>query len=242
MPKQIGRPSENQYATDFCFNFQRPLKRVRIMNTFVEIPASINSLSKRRAIYGIGINDSKYITNPKINGRTVTCPYYRVWNSMFARCYSKKLHSVRPTYTECLVVKEWHTFSVFKAWMIKQDWQGKELDKDILVVGNKIYSPSTCIFIDSKTNNLLASSMAARGEFPQGVSFDRESGRYRSYCSVDGRLRNLGRYATVKMAEARYLEFKSSLIEKAAANSGLVARAALLRHASIMRERLALIS
>ena len=61
------------------------------MNTFVEIPASKMSIAKRTTIFGIGINDACYQVQPFINGKQVTCPFYRVWKNMMKRCYSKKL-------------------------------------------------------------------------------------------------------------------------------------------------------
>jgi len=39
--------------------------------------------------------------------------------------------------------------------MERQDWEGKHLDKDILIPGNKIYSPDRCIFVSSLINLLI---------------------------------------------------------------------------------------
>ena len=56
------------------------------------------------------------------------------------------------TYTGCEVCSGWLTFSVFRSWMETQDWEDKELDKDLLYDGNKIYSATTCIFVPRDVN------------------------------------------------------------------------------------------
>ena len=55
--------------------------------------------------------------------------------------------------------------------MEQQDWEGKELDKDLLVYKNKIYSPETCCFISHTLNTYLRSSNKTRGIYPIGVSY-----------------------------------------------------------------------
>jgi hypothetical protein len=114
---------------------------------FIEKSATKKSLSGRRPVYGVGINDADYITIYKSNGSTLTCPFYRRWKNMLSRCYDKKYLERNKTYKDCSVCKEWLTFSNFKAWMIKQDWRGNHLDKDITSQGNKVYSPNLCLFV-----------------------------------------------------------------------------------------------
>ena len=57
----------------------------------------------------------------------------------------------------------------FKRWMEKQDWEGKQLDKDIIKKGNKLYCPEFCFFVDNKVNSILTDPAAARGGTPNGV-------------------------------------------------------------------------
>ena len=121
---------------------------------FEEIPATQKSIDNRKLVYGVGINDADYQVNPTIDGSRVMCPAYSAWHSMIERCYSEKYHDKKPTYKECYVCDEWLYFLKFKSWMEKQDYKGKELDKDILIQGNKVYSPETRIFVD-KTINVL---------------------------------------------------------------------------------------
>ena len=212
------------------------------MTQFVEIPASKNSLANRTPICGIGINDADYIVCPRINGKMLTCPFYRSWVSMIKRCYCEKHHANFPTYKDCLVTKQWLIFSNFKRWMTSQDWEGKQLDKDILIIGNKIYSPENCLFVSGQINTLLIDSAASRGKHPQGVSFHKRLRKYQSYCMVNGKQNHIGLFATSKEAELSYLKFKSLLITKTAncqeALKNPRLRYALLRHAKIMTDRI----
>ena len=129
-------------------------------------------MNKRTMIYGVGINDADYFVKPRVTGtnKRTSCPFYLRWKEMLRRCYSEKEHLRNPTYKDCEVVEEWKYFSNFKSWMELQNWEGKHLDKDILIPGNKIYGPNTCIFVEDKINLLLVKSDAKRGKYPLGVS------------------------------------------------------------------------
>lgn len=207
------------------------------MNEFIEIPASKKSLSFRRLVHGVGINDAEYMVCPKVNGKNSWCPYYKVWMNMICRAYNPKYHKVRPTYSNCTVVKEWHYFSNFKLWMLSKDWEGKHLDKDLMTPGNKTYGPKHCVFVSGKVNALLTDHAGARGLYPLGVFFDSESLRYRAKCSVDGKQKSLGRFKTVELAEVAYLEFKSNLVDLIASSQPLDVKTGLLKHSAIMKSR-----
>ena len=211
------------------------------MSAFIEVPASKNSLSKRKPVYGVGINDADYMVFSRVDGSQSVCSYYQSWVNMMVRCYSSKFQEKKPTYTGCSITKEWLTFSNFRAWMITQDWRGKHLDKDILIPGNKEYGQNSCMFVSGEINSLLTDNAASRGDFPQGVSLHRASGEYKANCSVRGKLKNLGLFTTIPAAEHAYLTFKSCLIkqiafEAEAANNPKL-QAALLIHADLFNKR-----
>jgi hypothetical protein len=65
--------------------------------------------------------------------------------------------------------------------METQDWEGKQLDKDLKVLGNMVYSPDTCLFISPDLNRFLNENHNSRGEFPIGVYLKSE-GRYGCIC------------------------------------------------------------
>ena len=144
--------------------------------------------TKRSLVCGVGFNDADYKTNKTgmVDGvRKIIwrCPYSVKWYAMIHRCYNSDIKRKRPNYNNCSVCDEWLIFSNFKRWMEQQDWEGKHLDKDLLVDGNKTYSPETCIFIDHKTNAFLNDHGSARGVWPIGVSFHKSKGKFHASCS-----------------------------------------------------------
>ena len=118
------------------------------------------------------------------------------WRSMISRCSKERKNGKDRTYAECKVCEEWLVFGNFKEWMDSQDWQGKQIDKDILIPGNKIYSPSTCVFVDHRTNSFLTDRRSKRGEWPIGVCFDKHSGKFRAHCGnpFTSKSEKIGRY------------------------------------------------
>lgn len=179
---------------------------------FIEQPASNYSLVKRKLICGVGINDAQYIVSPVINGIKCFCPFYRAWSDMITRCYSSNFHEKNPTYTDCSVTDKWLTFTIFKKWMIAQNWEGKVLDKDLLNPSNKAYSPDNCIFVSQQINNLLMDRHGARGSYPVGVSIDKRSNRFSSQCATYSKCNYLGSYSTPEEAHEVYKQFKSKHI------------------------------
>ena len=174
---------------------------------------------KNRLVYGVGIMDLDYVTNKYrnlgiIGGkrrqiRVWQCPYYSAWVNMLARCYSPKTHEKCPTYLGCSVYEGWLVFSNFKMWMGTQDWINKQLDKDILFQGNKVYSPETCVFINQNVNKFILDSAATRGDYLIGVSWDKERCKYLSQCTDgQGRKKFLGRFDTELEAHKAWLAFK----------------------------------
>lgn len=168
-------------------------------------------------LFGVGINDVDYNVKlyeetSRVDGKRYQkllwiCPFYRKWQDMLSRCYSEKSY---PTYTGCFVFEPWLRLSVFKAWMELQDWQGKQLDKDLLVKGNKVYSPDTCLFLEPRVNGFLVEHNKRRGKYPLGVSLDKRSNKFTAQCSSveSGKNTNLGRYDTPEEAHKVWLDFK----------------------------------
>lgn len=122
-----------------------------------------------RKVYCIGyLGEGKYTYKDK--NRKI----YKLWQSMLQRCYDNKLKEKFETYKGCTVCKEWHNFQNFARWYNENYYEVKGeiicLDKDILIKGNKIYSPETCIFAPTHINNIFTKSDKSRGEYPIGVS------------------------------------------------------------------------
>lgn len=95
---------------------------------------------------------------------------YTTWRNMMARAYTLRYQEKHPTYISCSVDERWHNFQVFAEWFEKNYIEGWELDKDILVKGNKIYSPETCCFVPKEINYLFIKCDSKRGKYPIGVT------------------------------------------------------------------------
>lgn len=167
----------------------------------------------RSKVYGVGINDADYFVRETINGKRITCPYYATWTEMIRRCYSKAEHKRNPTYENCSAADEWLYFSTFKLWMEKQDWRGKQLDKDILFPGNKLYSPATCRFISSQLNSVLVNCNNNCGRFV-GYSLHKKTGKYRSRVKDGSRIIYLGLFNDPLDSHAAWVSAKIKILEK----------------------------
>lgn len=141
---------------------------------------------------------------------------YTVWNSMIRRCYSIDRLDKFPSYKGCTVCDEWHNFSVFAEWYesnYPKDGGDYHLDKDIKIVGNKIYSPNTCIFVSSRVNGFVLDCESSRGCLMIGVTADERRGRFQSRCQgVNGKGRVcLGVFKTELEAHLAWRKRKSEL-------------------------------
>ena len=195
-------------------------------------------MRKRKLVCGMGINDADYVTQPTVGGKRVSCIFYRTWADMLLRCYSDKFQARQSTYIGCSVFDEWLTFSNFKKWMLLQGYEGKQLDKDIIVSGNKIYSPDTCVFVSGAVNNLLTDRGAARGKYKQGVSWNKRSNKFQSHIKLFGKSKNIGEYNTEQEAYAAYVKAKAAHIREVADTQEPKVRAGLYRHAAELENTL----
>lgn len=176
-------------------------------------------LNKRnKLVEGVGVNDAEYTVceTVTINGKSKIvwiCPFYNTWKGMLMRCYSDKYQSKKPTYKGCSSCDDWLIFSNFKAWMEIQDWKGKQLDKDLLMEGNKVYSPDKCIFVPQTVNSFTNDQGNARGDYMLGVYWDKGTGKFRSMCNnpFNGKQESLGYFTNELQAHLTWKTRKHEL-------------------------------
>lgn len=122
-----------------------------------------------------------------------TTPAYKCWIGMIYRCYHRKTRAY-PRYggRGVYVCDEWLNFQNFAKWheenKPKSDgsWQ---LDKDIKIDGNTVYSPDTCIFATHIENTEKAKAKTFKMKSPEGdivefynmAKFCREHGLSKSH-------------------------------------------------------------
>jgi len=187
---------------------------------------------KSKLVHGVGVNDADYAVQPRgPDGKGRMCLYYQAWKDMLTRAYCQKYHAKRPTYVGVTVCEEWHSFMAFRAWMETQDWEGKHLDKDIIVPGNKVYSPATCAFVSLHINSLLTDSAASRGEWPIGVGRVKALNKFHARVRENGKQRHLGLFTTPEAAHLAWRKAKARVVRTAAREcDNPRVSAGLLRH------------
>ena len=149
-------------------------------------------MNKIRNIFGVGFNDRTRPSNK--NGKQAK--EYGAWINMLKRCYDENHLNKFPTYRGCHVSDEFKLYSKFYDWCQQQigfDIPNYQIDKDILIKGNKLYSPDSCVFIPSGLNQFLVNRINHRGESPIGVSFRKANGLYHARVSDgNGHLKHIG--------------------------------------------------
>ena len=149
---------------------------------------------------------------------------FQIWNAMLKRAYCIKHLKTHASYKGVEVCDEWLNFQNFAEWCYSEkmhtyvDNKGDSycLDKDILVKGNKIYSPETCCFVPQDVNKILCSRRKLRGEFPVGVSFHKQLGKFKAAINHYGKSKHLGVYKTPEQAFNAYKAAKESHIKEMA--------------------------
>lgn len=141
---------------------------------------------------------------------------YRKWERMLDRVYARPTKS----YLDCAVSLKFQRYVDFKEWCNKQvgfDQEDWVLDKDILIKGNKEYSPETCCFVPSDINAIFIRQENIRGEYPIGVWFDKRRGNYQADVCVGRKKRvRLGSFDTPESAFQAYKQAKEAYIKEVA--------------------------
>lgn len=149
---------------------------------------------------------------------------YNCWEGMLRRCYDPKFKSRLKTYETAEVCKEWLNFQNFAEWFYEEnfatcrDSRGNryELDKDILLKGNKLYSPENCCFIPHRINSLIIGCNSRRGSLPIGVTSYKCHKGFGAKLSVNGVVQNLGYFDTPEEAFLAYKKAKEDYIKEVA--------------------------
>lgn len=167
---------------------------------------------------GVGMLGSKYPS--KIND--ITTKEYQAWKGMIYRCFDTQTKNRNLAYMDAICCKEWLCFENFYEWLHSQEnfdkWNDDKwtIDKDILVKGNKIYSPETCCLVPNNVNALFINKSNYRGDLPIGVKRSHKSFIARCSNPITGNREYLGSYSTPSHAFLAYKKYKEDLIEQIA--------------------------
>jgi hypothetical protein len=150
---------------------------------------------------------AKYVTKGSKRNWTYSG---QVWNAMRGRCKEGGcVQETFPSYIGCKMSPEFAIFDKFVLWHENQvgfGVYGYDLDKDLLVPGNKIYGVDTCILIPCSLNSFLATTYQNNGCLP-GVR-KTISGTFRAQIKINGKNIELGTHKTMEIAYQIYKEAK----------------------------------
>ena len=205
--KHLYPVTENQYErlTQLQEKSEEPLTEDVIMDVINAIEYKQddwNPWDYHRGLCGIGYSGMKMNTEMRHS-----VSYYR-WKNMVQRCYDKKVHKkYKPEYKDKSVCEEWLNYSNFKIWFDEHFVPSKnnqiDLDKDLLVQGNKVYSPETCVFLLHYQNTMFERSAKDK-------IYENEDG---TFVIGNGKKKT---YATLKEAEDIVCERNQNHIESVA--------------------------
>lgn len=170
-------------------------------------------------VHGVGIIGTKYdICQSNKKSRE-----YTTWASMLKRCFSKTFKEDNLAYKDVTCCEEWFLFDNFYEWLHGQGnfdkWiTGKRwcLDKDILLKGNKIYSPNTCCLVPMNVNILFVNHNTTRGNLPIGVHVNGNGYNARCRNPFYNKIKDLGTYNSKQEAFSVYKKYKEHLIQQVA--------------------------
>ena len=225
----VGKVCKSLNSGDFKilkYNDNRNVE-IQFINTSYETSARLGDIRKGGvkdrylpSVYGVGIVGTKY--QAKING--VQTKEYKLWCHMLERCYDEALKKRCPTYEGCEVSDNFKSYEYFYEWCHKQvgfdnDGNGNpfQLDKDLLVKGNKVYSEDSCVFLPQEINSLLVKCTALRGKHLIGVSWDKTNKIFKAQVRKNkGKSEHLGYFNTELEAFNAYKTAKEAFVKEQA--------------------------
>jgi len=194
---------------------------IKIENkNYFEVCDGIISNPNHRRFVGvgfIGVGNYDMVQNGIAHKRFIC------WYGMMCRCYSKNDKYTQKAYLDCSVCDEWHNYQIFSKWFEENYIEGFQLDKDILVKGNKVYSPETCCFVPNKINRMFIKKINKNSDLPVGVQ-RRKNNSFIALCGSNGTNNRLGIFECKESAFMAYKKFKENEIKKLANEwKGLIA-------------------
>ena len=178
----------------------------------------VKSLKDRMipSVYGVGYLGGNFELKTYCNGKK--CPIYDVWFRMMERCFSKKVHSRFPNYIGCYVSDDFKDYSKWREWYDKYQYKhdGWQLDKDLLIKGNKTYSIETCVFLPHIINSTLTKSNKTRGNYLIGTYFDKHNNKFKACMTKYGKNTTLGYFENEIDAHLAYKQAKESYLKELA--------------------------
>ena len=173
----------------------------------VKNPFHINNLAQ-----GVGLYDGSRLSNLKESLKV-----QNLWRNMLQRCYDSKFHERQPTYTDVTVCERWLTYSNFEKDIAEMEnykmfiENGWELDKDLLLIGNKEYSKDCCSFLPRALNSKF-SKISSIFEGDTGTTVLPYGGYRVNVSGIRGKKSHIGCYKTKEEALHVYRKYKCEIL------------------------------
>jgi len=147
---------------------------------------------------------------------------YNTWTCMIRRVFSEKNHKTQPTYKNVYICEDWANFQIYAEWYTSNypriEGVNFEIDKDLLQqnVRDKIYSPSTCIFLPNNVNSFLTNKQLNNTSGYIGVSWYKAKKKWYAQISLFGenKKKGLGYFSTPEEASEVYKKARVIETEK----------------------------
>lgn len=190
-PCSRGHFSERRTGSTACYKCEENKKK---------------GILEPRKIYGVGFNSLlRGKDGYKARDKNGVYREYDHWRRMLQRSYDEKWFAKHPTYEKCEVDYAWWDYQDFAHYYHNCEYKSSttDLDKDLLVMGNKVYGPETCVFIPETINKAIV----VRGRVS---AFHSRDNIYESYCNGI----YLGRSSDLLAFTEQWVEVKQNHIRK----------------------------
>lgn len=138
---------------------------------------------------------------------------YNIWRGVLRRCYDNKSRSTDSMYKDCSVHTDWHNFQNFAKWFEENYVEGYSLDKDLILKGNKIYSPDTCCFLPQCLNSIFVNHKSSRNGL---IGATKNGNKYSSTVKIKNKYCYLGNFNLEIEAFNAYKKAKEKSIKSIA--------------------------
>jgi hypothetical protein len=165
------------------------------------------------AKFGVGYCGTKYPCETKRQ--------YHLWSGMLQRCYASDYSIINYAYRDVFVEDFLHSYENFYEFVtsLKGFHLGYEMDKDLLIKNNKLYSRESICFIPKIINTAIQggkTNIKKQQGLPTGVFYRKDSGKYRAISGEYGKLKHCGQYDNPIDAFNAYKQSKESYLKELA--------------------------
>jgi len=169
--------------------------------------------------YGIHLNGVSFTGYGYCNSldENLRRKVYSLWSCIVGRTLREGYVDKYNTYSDVTLCEQWHNFQVFCKWVNENEYFHSkfQLDKDLLIRGNREYSPDACCFLPQELNVVINVNYNTGNGLPVGVNVKGDI-YYEAALSYKGSRKLLGQFNTIQEASDVYVEAKEAYVKELA--------------------------